>query len=347
MKESELAELLALADPAACDALYRRAYRVKCEHVGRRVSLRGLVECGNICAKDCFYCGIRRSNSAQERYSLAHGEIVAAARFAADAGYGSIAIQSGEIESEAHTQFIEEVLHEIAPLGLGVTLSLGEQEEPVYRRWRAAGATRYLLRIETSDPGFYSELHPPECSFSRRVECLRALKRCGYQTGTGVMIGVPGQTVEMLARDIAFFREIDADMIGMGPWIEHPDAPFPASGKTVLPRPDRLRLALNMIAAVRIELKDVNIAAATALQALDPRGREKGLLAGANVMMPNIIEGCRRKSYRLYEGKPDGDETSAAAREALARSVAAIGEEILWRQHGDSPHFRAPAVSGE
>ena len=273
--------------------------------------------------------------------------VVDAARFAAEAGYGSIAIQSGEIESEAHTRFIEETLHEIAPFGLGVTLSLGEQEEPVYRRWREAGATRYLLRIETSDPEFYAELHPPECSFSRRVECLRALKRCGYQTGTGVMIGVPGQTVEMLARDIAFFREIDADMIGMGPWIEHPDVPFPSTGKMVLAPQARLRLALNMIAVVRMELKDVNIAAATALQVLDPRGREKGLLAGANVIMPNVIEATRRKTYRLYEGKPDGDETSAAAREELAASISALGEEILWRQYGDSPHFHAAQVSAK
>jgi biotin synthase len=343
--EAELAELLALEDPAACSALYARAYQVKTEYIGRRVSLRGLIECGNLCAKDCFYCGIRKSNAKSARYSLTRKEIADAARFAAEAGYGSIAIQSGEIESEAHTQFIEEVLHEIAPLGLGITLSLGEQNESVYKRWHEAGATRYLLRVETSDPEFYAELHPPECSFTRRVECLRSLKRCGYQTGTGVMIGVPGQTVEMLARDIAFFREIDADMIGMGPWIEHPDVPFPPAGKTVFDPQARLRLALNMIAAVRIELKDVNIAAATALQVLDPHGREKGLMAGANVIMPNVIEATRRKTYRLYEGKPDGDETSAAAREELTASISALGEEILWRQHGDSPHFRAAQVS--
>lgn len=336
-----MSALLSLKDSGERAKLHARAYEVKAARVGRAVSLRGLIECGNVCAKDCLYCGIRRSNRSCPRYSLSRQEIAAAARFASEAGFGSVAIQSGEIESEEHTRFIESVLREIAPLGLGVTLSLGEQSEDVYRRWREAGATRYLLRIETSDPDFYSVLHPPGCSFDRRVGCLASLKRCGYQTGTGVMIGLPGQTAEMLARDIAFFREIDADMIGMGPWIPHPDAPFPPTGSEILAPRARLDLALDMIAVTRIALGDVNIAAATALQVLDPRGREKALMAGANVIMPNITETRHRAGYRLYEGKPESDETSVAARKAFAASISALGETINWNVHGDSPHFRS------
>ena len=196
----ELAGWIGLEDADAVRALHARAYAVKEAVVGRRVSMRGLVEAGNVCAKDCRYCGIRKSNAHVARYRLSKEEIVACARFAAESGYGSVVIQSGEVEGEAHTRFVEDVLRAIAPLRLGVTLSLGEQTEEVYRRWRDAGATRYLLRIETSNRALYAALHPADCSFDRRVECLHALRRCGYQVGTGVMAGLPGQTLEEIGR---------------------------------------------------------------------------------------------------------------------------------------------------
>ena len=334
----ELAGWIGLSDDESVRALHARAYAVKEEVVGRRVSMRGLIEAGNFCAKDCLYCGIRKSNANLERYQLSKEEIVACARFAAESGYGSVVIQSGEIEGEAHTRFIEDILHAIAPLHLGVTLSLGEQTEETYRRWRAAGATRYLLRIETSNPALYAALHPASCSFDRRVECLRALRRCGYQVGTGVMMGLPGQTLEDLARDIVFFRDIDADMIGMGPYIPHPDTPL---GQVAPPlaNAERLRLGLNMVAATRLYLHDVNIAATTALQALADDGREQGVLAGANVMMPNITDTKYRRSYQLYAGKPCLDENALACRGCLERRLALLGEKINYGQRGDSPHF--------
>ena len=335
----EMAEWIGRSDLDAVRELHERAYALKTEVVGRRVSMRGLVEAGNVCAKDCLYCGIRKSNAKVERYALSKEEIVACARFAADAGYGSLVIQSGEIESEAHTRFIEDVLREVAPLNLGVTLSLGEQTEDVYLRWRDAGATRYLLRIETSNPVLYSTLHPAECSFERRVECLRALRRCGYQVGTGVMAGLPGQTLEDLARDIVFFRDIDADMIGMGPYIPHPDTPLGAKAQDWSAKRSFI-LGLNMIAATRLALRDVNIAAATALQALDPLGREKGLLAGANVVMPNITDVKYRSKYKLYADKPCLDENAGLCRNCLQRRIESIGETILWGVPGDSAHFR-------
>ena len=335
----ELAFLLSRETPAELDAIFAAAYALKLKCCGKGVSVRGLVESGNVCAKDCFYCGIRRSNAAVKRYGLTADEIVAAAEEARSLDYASLVIQSGEIESEEHTLFIEDVLRRIAPLDMGVTLSLGEQAESTYARWRAAGAVRYLLRIETSNPTLYAKLHPAACSWQRRLECLRALRRTGYQVGTGVMCGLPGQTFDDLAADICFFGEIDADMIGMGPYIPHPDTPLGQSAPT-MPDSERLALGLKMIAVTRLYLHDVNIAAATALQALAPDGRERGVMAGANVLMPNVTEVRYRRGYQLYANKPCLDENASFCRGCLDRRLAAIGEHLLYGQRGDSPHYR-------
>ena len=351
---AELAALLAIDAPEELAALFAAAYDVKVRAVGRVVSFRGLAEVGNVCAKDCLYCGIRKSNANVARYRMAADEIVACAEFAARENYGSLVIQSGEIESEGHTRFIEDVLNRIRPLNLGVTLSLGEQEEEVYRRWKEAGAARYLLRIETSNPALYAKLHPADHSWDRRRECLAALRRCGYQVGTGVMSGLPGQTFPDLAGDIAFFGDIDADMIGMGPFIPHADTPLADAppSETLLLKPGadakavaaaRLRIGLKMIAVARLHLHNVNIAAATALQALADDGREQGILAGANVIMPNITDTRYRRSYQLYDGKPCLDENASACRGCLQLRIAAIGETIAFGRRGDSPHWHARA----
>ena len=336
----ELAALLSVEDEAGIQSLFDAAYALKVKCCGKRVAMRGIVEAGNVCAKDCYYCGIRRSNGNLRRYQLSADDIVRLAELDAKQDYASLVIQSGEIESEAHTRFIEDVLLRIAPLDLGVTLSLGEQTEETYRRWREAGAARYLLRIETSNPELYATLHPAGHSWERRVECLRALRRCGYQVGTGVMCGLPGQTYDDLARDIEFFAEMDVDMIGMGPYIPHADTPLGKDAPwTPELRKERLELGLRMIAATRLHLHDVNIAAATALQALAPDGRERGIRAGANVIMPNITDTKYRRSYQLYAGKPCLNEDSTLCRGCLERRIAAIGETILWNRRGDSPHW--------
>lgn len=336
----DLTRLVALEDPAERRAVYAAAYEQKCRVAGKRVSMRGIVEIGNVCAKDCLYCGIRRSNATLDRYRLSVADILRMAEVDAQAGYASIVLQGGEIESEANTAFIEDCLRGMAHLDLGVTLSLGEQTEDVYRRWRAAGAARYLLRIETSSPELYARLHPADHSWTRRVQCLAALRRCGYQVGTGVMCALPGQTMEDLARDIVFFGDMDVDMIGMGPYIPHPETPL-----AVVPQPwddaGRLRLGLNMIAATRLYLHDVNIAATTALQALAPDGREQGILAGANVMMPNVTDTAYRRRYQLYAGKPCLDENARQCRGCLERRLAAIGERVNYGARGDSAHFAA------
>ena len=333
----EMAFLLSLSDSDDISKLHSAAKGVKLKCCGRGVSVRGLVEAGNICAKDCLYCGIRKGNAEVERYSLDADSIVAAADEAKSLGYASLVIQSGEIESEAHTQFIETVLRRIKPLELGVTLSLGEQTEDVYARWREAGAERYLLRIETSDPALYATIHPAECSWERRVECLRALRRTGYQVGTGVMCALPGQTLESLAQDIMFYGGIDADMIGMGPYIPHPSTPLGQNARFDAEK--ALLLALNMIAVTRLYLHDVNIAAATALQALVDDGRERGVMAGANVIMPNLTDTRYRRAYKLYDNKPCINEVASMCRACLGRRLASIGEELLLGQRGDSPHF--------
>lgn len=336
----ELESLLSLEGRDNLDMLYAAAHALKVRCCGQGVAVRGLVEAGNVCAKDCFYCGIRKSNAAVERYSLSADEIVAAAEEAKRLDYASLVIQSGEIESEAHTRFIEDVLRRLAPLDLGITLSLGEQTEDVYARWREAGATRYLLRIETSDPELYAALHPAECSWNRRVECLRALRRTGYQVGTGVMCALPGQTMRSLARDVMFYGEMDVDMIGMGPYIPHPDTPLAAKSPDMAAA-DRLELGLKMIAVSRLYLHDVNIAAATALQALADDGRERGVLAGANVLMPNVTDVRWRKAYRLYANKPCLDENASLCRHCLDRRLDAIGEHLIYGERGDSRHYFA------
>ncbi|MDY6787525.1 MAG: [FeFe] hydrogenase H-cluster radical SAM maturase HydE [candidate division WOR-3 bacterium] len=339
LSETEIAALLSLNSEEDIKALFERAYSVKTDRVGRTVYYRGIIEMSNICSKDCLYCGIRRSNSNVNRYSMTREEIIDAAVFAYRSDYGSIVLQSGEIKIPEFTEYIEGLITEIkskTDSQLGITLSLGEQSSKTYRRWFEAGAHRYLLRIETSSRDLYGKLHPADHSYDERVKCLYKLQEAGYQTGTGVMIGLPGQTVEHLASDIAFFRDIDIDMAGMGPFIPHEDTPLKDYD---IDKEKQLTLALKMIAVLRIVMQDINIAATTALQALDPFGREKGIMAGANVIMPNITDRKYRDNYKLYNDKPCTDEDSDACRDCLEHRIEGLGETIGYGRWGDSKHY--------
>ena len=340
----ELVELLSITDAEELQALYDAAYFIKEQYVGKIAYFRGLIECSNLCVKDCYYCGIRKSNTNVERFQMDEEEIFKEAVWAYEADYGSCVIQSGERQDDAYISMIERVVKRIADATkgeLGITLSLGEQTEAVYKRWKDAGAHRYLLRVETTNPELYAQIHPEDHSLEVRKDCLAALRRVGYQVGTGVMMGLPGQTMEDLARDILFLKDIDIDMVGMGPYIPHSDTPM---GAEIPPYTDEqktaaLTLGLKMIAVTRLVLKDINIAAATALQALEYTGREQGLRCGANVIMPNVTETEYRPKYQLYDNKPCTDENSSMCRGCLSGRIAGIGETVGFNERGDSPRF--------
>lgn len=307
--------------------LFALSAATKRREVGDKVYLRGLIELGNRCRKNCLYCGIRRDNKLVERYELTVDQVINAASYAYESGYGSIVIQSGEQQSERFTDYICELVTAIKELSfqkLGITLSLGEQSESTYRRWFNAGSHRYLLRIESSSPQLYSSIHPSDHLFDERLACLNTLRSTGFQVGTGVMIGLPGQTLENLADDLLFLRDLNIDMCGMGPYIEHPNAPLGASQYTIY---HRFKLSLRMIALLRILMPDINIAATTALHAIDPTGREQGIAVGANVIMPNITPFELRASYELYNNKPQTD-------------IDLSGFNVAINEWGDSKHFR-------
>ena len=300
-----LAEMLSSGDEGFWREAFAAAREVKAKCGKADVLPRGLIECSNVCAKNCLYCGIRRGNAKATRYRMSEAEVAACIDEARRRGYPAVAFQAGEIESEENAAYYERLLAMCR--GLEVTLSLGEQEESVYRRWKDAGAMRYLLRIETSNRELYAKIHPADCSFDRRVGCIRTLKKLGYVTGTGVMIGLPGQTVEDLARDIVFFGDENADMIGMGPYVPNGETPLGAEVNLAFHcSPSPLALTCRMLALTRLYLHGVNIVAATALDALDPEnGRQRGIDAGANVIMPNLTPAKYRVRYDLYPGKTE------------------------------------------
>lgn len=326
-------------------SLFAFSTKVKEEQVGNFVYFRGLIEFSNICEKNCYYCGIRKGNKNTHRYNLTDDEIIGAAKFAYESSYGSLVLQGGELENEKFTKRIEsliKVIKKISEGKLGITLSIGEQSLETYKRWFDAGAHRYLLRIESSNKELYYKMHPNDDkhNFERRLQALYDLRLAGYQVGTGVMIGLPFQTIENLADDLLFMKELDIDMCGMGPYIEHAETPLWQYRHLLLPLEERFQLALKMIAVLRILMKDINIASATALQAIDPIGREKALKIGANVIMPNITPGAYRDDYKLYENKPCTNEEADDCRSCLEVRIHLSGNEIGYNDWGDSHHFK-------
>lgn len=338
---NELIEMLSLQSEDELADLYKRAYEIKKQQVGTKVYFRGIIELSNVCSKNCFYCGIRSGNTDFKRYTISMQEALQEAKWCHEQRYGSLIVQAGERTDAAWTDFIAELVTGVKELSdgeLGVTLCLGEQSEDVYRRWFEAGAHRYLLRIETTNQDLYKTLHPAGHSFEHRRNCLRSLRKVGYQTGTGVMIGLPGQTMADVADDILFFYDEDVDMLGMGPYIPHQNTPLKHLVDSFDPD-HALVLGLKLIATCRIALKDINIAATTALQALHPEGRERGLLAGANVLMPNITDTKYRDGYQLYENKPNLDENAEETVNSLTNKIISIGETVGFGEWGDSVHF--------
>lgn len=301
----DIVHLLELRGEEA-EALRQEASSVKRRQVGSSVYLRGLIEFSNRCRKNCLYCGIRRDNTAVHRYTLSEKEVLHAAEWAYRQGFGSLVLQSGERQDEDFINLIEDLVRKIMRLsqgGLGITLSLGEQSKETYARWREAGAIRYLLRIETSSPELYARLHPADHRFEERLACLHYLRETGYYVGSGIMMGLPGQSMEQVAKDLLFLKEFGVDMVGMGPYIEHEQTPLWPLRNSIPCQQDRYELCLNALAVLRLMMPQINIAATTAMGTLHPQGRQEALRVAANVIMPNITPALHKKDYALYADK--------------------------------------------
>jgi biotin synthase len=333
----EIVELLKLRGKEQRD-FHKKASAIRKEAISDKVYIRGLIEFSNICVNDCLYCGIRKSNTNIRRYSLSPDEILASADEAADAGLTSIVLQSGERRDREFTSHLSYSLNLIRRKhpGMCITISAGEQEKKIYEEFYEQGATRYLLRIETSSESHYRKLHPESMSFSNRVQCLRDLRDTGFQVGTGVMVNSPYQTLKNLADDILFFTTLDIDMCGMGPYIPHSDSPL--SGIEYLPG-ESFNLGLNMIAVLRTVMPDINIASTTALETLTPDGREMGLMAGANVIMPQFSPFASRTDYALYDNKPQGVRECRNFLLSVKEKIKALGLIPVTGDPGISAHY--------
>lgn len=291
---------------------------------GRKIYIRGIVEFSNICRNDCLYCGIRRSNTALSRYRLTEDEILECCAEGYSFGFRTFVLQSGEdafFTSDRLADIVRKI--KLSYPDCAVTLSVGELEYGEYKLLRDAGADRYLLRHETADREHYGKLHPAEMSWEHRMKCLRDLKSLGYQTGAGIMVGSPYQTAECISKDMLFFEEFQPHMIGIGPFIPHKDTPF--RDKTA----GSYKLTLFLLSLCRIMLPEVLLPATTALGTIDPRGREEGVLAGANVIMPNLSPLAVRKKYMLYDNKICTGDESAQCRHCLEERMRSIGYELV------------------
>jgi biotin synthase len=341
LTRQELLGWLKETDETRLQLLWTEADHVRREHVGDAVHLRGLIEISNFCVRRCAYCGLRVERSELARYRMTADEVLASAHDAVKFGYGTVVLQAGE-DPGWRAQEIADVVRRIkAETSLAVTLSLGERSPDEWRLWRAAGADRYLLRFETSNRALYDLIHPagPTGQLSDRIAMLRELRAIGYEIGSGVMAGIPGQTYADLVNDLETFRELDLDMIGIGPFIPHPDTPLgKASAIAGMEQPpaDEL-MTLKMVALARLMCPRANIPSTTALATLNlEQGRELGLQRGANIVMPNVTPLKYRALYEIYPGKACIQEDGAQCSFCLRGRLAAIGRPV-GQGHGSAP----------
>lgn len=318
MNKQEIIEIL--SDDTKNDWLFRQADKVRHENVGDEVHLRGLIEFSNICKRQCKYCGLRSSNKEVERYRISKDEILMYAKKAVNMGYRTIVLQSGE-DDYYDTDKMCEIIREIKKLDAALTLSIGEKSYDEYKAFKVSGADRYLLRIETTDEKLYTQMHP-NASFEKRKQCLYDLKSLGYEVGSGCLVGLPNQTVESLANDILFFKDLDADMIGIGPFIAHEQTPLKDENN------GDFWLALKVMALTRLNLPDINIPATTAMETLNPNGRIIALQSGANVVMPNVTSTEYRAKYEIYPGKICINENPEQCRGCIEGKIRSIGRTI-------------------
>ena len=324
LSAEEFTALLTCTDEKVLAFLREQAETVRRQQYGDAVYVRGLIEFTNYCKNDCYYCGIRCSNRKVERYRLTEQQILACCKEGYALGYRTFVLQGGEDPAFTPAR-IEKLVADIktAYPDCAVTLSVGEQDTETYRRWRTAGADRYLLRHETADAEHYGKLHPARLTLENRKRCLWDLKALGYQVGCGFMVGSPFQTTAHLVKDLQFIAELQPDMVGIGPFIPHKDTPFGehAAGS--------VEMTLRLLSIIRLMLPRVLLPATTALGTVQENGREQGILAGANVCMPNLSPADVRKKYTLYNNKRAFGSEAAEEIETLKKRMASIGYTVV------------------
>lgn len=316
--KKEIIEIL--KDDTKNEWLFSLADKTRKENVGDGIHLRGLVEFSNICKCNCKYCGLRKDNNNADRYRILKDEIIEIVKHASDMGYKTIVLQSGE-DGYYTTDKMVEIIKSIKEFDVALTLSIGERSYEDYKAFKDAGADRYLIRIETTDRNLYKQMHP-NMDFDNRLRCLMDLKTLGFEVGTGCLVGLPNQTTESLADDILFFKEIEADMVGIGPFIPHPDTPLHKEEK------GNFTLALKVMALTRIMLPDINIPATTAMETLHPNGRIIALKSGANVVMPNITTQQYRAKYEIYPDKICVNDNPDKCRNCIGAKIESIGRFV-------------------
>jgi len=319
-----LQEILSSTDEELIEELFGKAREAAKKVYGNRIYIRGLIELTNYCKNDCYYCGIRRGNRKADRYRLTEEQILDCCRQGYKLGFRTFVLQGGE-DSYFTDERVCDILQKIKKEypDCAITLSLGEKPRESYEALFHAGAERYLLRHETADEAHYQMLHPKELSFDNRMRCLKDLKEIGYQTGCGFMVGSPGQTIETLYKDLLFIKELQPQMVGIGPFIPQKDTPF---GKE---NAGSFEMTLRLLAIIRLMHPHVLLPATTALGTIHPQGREMGILAGANVVMPNLSPEDARKKYLLYENKLNTGAEAAEGCKLLSERMRKIGYEVV------------------
>lgn len=323
LTKEEFTALIENRSDKLAEYVFEKARRIRHRIYGKDVYIRGLIEFTNYCGNDCLYCGIRRSNKKADRYRLTKEDILECCETGHSLGFRTFVLQGGEDGFYTDDMLVDiiKAVKKIYP-DCALTLSIGEKSRESYEKYFDAGADRYLLRHETADGCHYSKLHPTSLSLENRKRCLYDLKEIGYQTGSGFMVGSPFQTAECLAEDMIFLHELQPHMVGIGPFIPHHDTPFADE------KQGTLELTLFMLGLLRLMLPNVLLPATTALGTIDPNGREMGILAGANVVMPNLSPKGVRKKYLLYDNKICTGDEAAECRQCLERRMNKIGYRI-------------------
>ena len=317
MNKQEIIDIL--SDNSRNEWLFAEADKIRKQNVGDEIHLRALIEFSNICKCGCKYCGLRSANKDVERYRMSKEEILLYVKNAVKLGYKTVVLQSGE-DNYFNTDRMCEIIKEIKKYDIALTLGVGEKTFEEYQAYKKAGADRYLLRIETTDKTLYEQMHG--VSNENRIHCLENLKTLGYEVGTGCLVGLPNQTIDSLANDILFFKEIEADMVGIGPFIPHSQTPLKDA------KLGDFWLALKVMSLTRINLPWANIPATTAMETIHPNGRIIALNSGANVVMPNVSDTSCRKKYEIYPNKAGITEDAEEYKKELESKILSIGRLV-------------------